>query len=1056
MRTYLVIITLFSSLVAFAGEVTEEQAFRKAMQFMPGKQFKQQRMRRAPAKVGNAYYVFNAENAGGFVIVSGDDRATPILGYGNQGNLDLENLPGNLKWWLESYAAQMAVLGDVREASAPNVVGPAIEPLIHSKWNQDWPYNNMCPDGNCVDYDEAGYDINNRCVTGCVPTAMAQVMYYWKYPKSCHALDSYEAAEGKMLKALPETTFKWDYMTDTYSYLSSDESANAVAELMRYCGQAIHSYYAPGVSSGYADPSVIAKDFGYSKNIRELERDDYTIRQWETIVYQELAARRPILYSGASDMGAHQFIIDGYDGQGLFHINWGWSGIPDAYFVLSLADSGSEQGIGGSVGAYYFGQKALFNMQPGEEGEVMRPLMRMLGSHLYPPQMNNTYVRTDAMTDFADVYLAAGISTRYALEPESKMSAEVGWALYQADELKLLVGSMPVAIPAKLFGDIPNEMTVSFGAGLSEGDYQLTQVFRFSEDAEWERCEGYAINSILVEVTPTTLTMSVPDKRMSFAVNGMSVSDYPEAGSKVGVSANITNNGGTQQLTAVLWIQKQGETTWKQCGKTTCYTDFGMSTDIGLTFLQEEPGTYNLKLTTNASEEALATATVTIAATEEIVVEGLRYRCAPAYKLAKLIRNDEADMSVEQVNIQQIVKSADGVDCKVVAIDDAAFYAWGLTSVAIPEGVETIGADAFRYCDKLVKIVLPSTVTSIGANAFYGTMNLSALISHIQEPFEIGKETFMYQYVDWVTNSKSIYPSEATLFVPVGSKAKYEAQTGWSLFGIIEEGELREAVVDGIRYAYATGGTTATVIQDDSYQELTDANIAASLIIDGQIHKVTAIGNSAFLYCYNLSSVSLPDGLETIGKRAFIGAGFTDIKLPSTLKAIGDEAFWNTNVQTMIVPEGVETIGDQAFANMHSLTRLDLPESLTKMGVRLILGCEKLTSVNSSITDPYAISSYTFIFEQSLVTDSWVLTPSPATLYVPIGTKVKYETLSGWTKFANITEGPKEDETGIHPIRTEAEKHKIFDLSGRQVKRPGKGVYITNGKPVIFPNPSKL
>lgn len=1043
---------LFVSIVSFAGKITEKQALQKAQHFMQSKQFKHRNLRRAPSTRSNAYYVFNAENNDGFVIVSGDDRTTPILGYGNTGNLDMKNLPDNLKWWLESYAAQIAALGDEQEAAAPTVLGPAIEPLVQSKWAQDLPYNSMCPDGNYIDYDEAGFDRYDRCVVGCVPVAMAQVMYYWKWPESCPAVDSYEVTEGKTLKGLPATTFRWDDMTDSYSYLSSDESVHAVAELMRYCGQAVHIIYGTGVTSGYANPSAIIKTFGYSKNTHELERDDYTTSQWETIVYHELAAQRPLLYSGASETGGHQFIIDGYDGHGLFHINWGWNGIPDSYYVLSVADAGTNQGIGGSSGAYYFGQKALFNMQPGEDGEVLRPLMRMVGSHMYPPEVNNTYMRTDATTDFSDVFISLGISVNYAMEPDSEMSAEVGWALYQADELKLLVGNREITIPATQFNTISNEMTVSFGAGLPEGSYQLSPVFRFSGDTDWERCEGYGVNSLMVEVTPTTLTMRAPDNNnMSFVVNSMTVSDYPEAGSPISVSANITNNGETQQLTAVLWIQKQDETTWKECGKATGYTDLGTTIDVSLNFLQEEAGSYRLKLTTNNAEEALATADIEIAASEEVVVEGLKYRCAPAYKRAKVIRNYEGDINVEHVNILQTVESGDGTDCRVVAIEDAAFYGWGMTSLVIPEGVETIGFNAFEACNQLTQIVLPSTVTSIGNKAFYNTWNLSVLISHIQNPFEIGIETFMYQNIDMATNWKSIFPSAATLYVPVGSKHKYEALSGWSQFGVIEEGELLETVVDGIRYAYTTGGNTATVIHDDSYQELTAVTIPAEVVINGKTFSVTTIGRSAFNSCGNITSISLPEGLETIGDYAFVGCGFTEIKLPSTLQKIGKEAFWNCCMKTMIIPEGVKTIGDFAFANMYNLTQLDLPNSLTKTGYKLIFGCNQLKSVNSYITDPYAISSSTFISELNFVTETntWVTTPSPATLYVPHGTKEKYEALSGWTTFANIKERPSEKETSIQSIRMKSGKDKIFDLSGRQMKALRKGVYITNGKKIL-------
>lgn len=1005
---FLILVGLFTTSSVMANEVDHNAALKKAQTFMPGRQFTESTPVSSACSrgvdSGQSFYVFNAEDNRGFVIVSGDDRTRDILGYAEYGNLDTDHLPANVQWWLDSYASQISALSRLEPAS-PQTIGPAIEPLIQSKWNQDAPYYNMCPDGNYVDYYENGYDDFERCLTGCVPTSVAQVMYYWKWPETCPALDGYVNYVGKSLKALPSTTFNWADMTDTYSTVSSSEAADAVAELMRYCGQALHVTYGTGATSGYADPSILINTFGYSKQIRELKRDEYTISQWEAMVYKELSERRPLLYDGASEViGAHMFIVDGYDGRGLFHINWGWSGLPDSYFVLSLCDPGSVQGADNSSGAYHYSQKALFNMQPGKDGEVMRPLLRSVGSHMYPPEMNNSYTRTNATSDFSDVYLCFDLYAYYPIKPESEMAVEVGWALYQADELKLLIGSAPTTIPAEKESKIHNEMTRSFGAGLPVGSYQLCQVFRLQGETDWERYEDYAVSSVNVDVTPTQLTMRVPDKyNMSFQVNSLRLSDYPEAGSQCSVSANITNNGDTQQLTSVLWIQKQGETDWTQCAKTTCYTELGKSADISLPFLQEEAGTYNLKLTTLNSDEALATATVKMAAYVDVVVDGLTYRCTPDYKLAKVIRDFSADIYVNSVNIQTTVK-ANGVDCKVVAIGNNAFYGWYLTSVTIPEGIETIGVNAFRYCSKLDKIVLPSTVTSIGAYAFYGTYNLSLLVSHIQNPFEIGNEMFMFQESEYTNNIMGFFPTNATLYVPIGSKSKYEALSGWRQFNVIEEGDLMESVVDGIRYAYATGGLTATVVQDDSYQQLTEITIPSSVVIDGKTLQVTAIGNSAFRECSNLKKISLPKGLEKIGDDAFLRAGFTEITLPGSLKTIGKEAFWNCIIKTLTVPEGVTTIGESAFAYMYNLVYLELPKSLTKIDRRLILGDNKLTSVATRSTDPSSISDLTFINSLDRDENGWVLTPSQATLYVPKGKLAAYQRLKGWNYFAVIKE----------------------------------------------------
>ena len=434
--------------------------------------------------------------------------------------------------------------------------------------------------------------------------------------------------------------------------------------------------------------------------------------------------------------------------------------------------------------------------------------------------------------------------------------------------------------------------------------------------------------------------------------------------------------------------------------------------------------------------------TVTFAAYEDVAVDGLLYRCVPQYGRAMVIRDFGADTSVEKPTIQQNVTS-NGVDCKVVAIDNSAFYGWNMTSLVIPEGIEAIGADAFRYCHNLTKIVLPSTVTSVGTYAFYGTQNLTTVISHIQDPPAIGKELFMYQLGDNIINSMCNYQTEATLYVPIGCRSAYEAQSGWSQFDVIEEGDLVETVVNGIRYAYVMGGATATVVKDDNYMELTDVTIPATVMIDGKPLRVTAIGNSAFEYCGNLLNITLPEGLERIGYKAFVMSGIPSITLPGSLKMIGKGAFWNCPIQTLTVPDGVTTIGESAFAYMLNLVRLELPESLTKIGMNLIMGCENLTTVICHITNPYAISSRTFIYDEKYEEDSWtwIFTPSYATLYVPEGELTAYQSLVGWNCFAEIKE--MKQDTGIGNT-TDVDRHNAvhYDLTGKTISPAARGLHI--------------
>lgn len=215
--------TVLVSIAIFAGNVTEQQALTIARQFMQGKSFQQKQVHRAATVGDNQFYVFNAEGQNGFVIVSADDRTIPVLGYADKGSLELDKLPVNARRWLESYAEQIKALGDdVQTDTHPRrVLGSPVSPLLTCQWDQGAPYNLQCPT-----YGE------DHCVTGCVATAMAQVMYYHKWAEVVNAtLPSYMTAKNLYVDELPPTAFKWGKMKDEYVYDETGESADAVAEV---------------------------------------------------------------------------------------------------------------------------------------------------------------------------------------------------------------------------------------------------------------------------------------------------------------------------------------------------------------------------------------------------------------------------------------------------------------------------------------------------------------------------------------------------------------------------------------------------------------------------------------------------------------------------------------------------------------------------------------------------------------------------------------------------------------------------------------------------------
>ena len=327
--------------------VSNNSEARKMMNSNAGDQFVLHRAVMGDAKIAEpVFYVFNSKTS--FIIISGDDRAEVVLGYG-EGNLDMDNLPDNMRVWLSGYKKQIEYLQErpgavVEKMMAPNRAQD-VSPLLTSHWHQSSPYYDQCV-------------INGvQCVTGCPATSLAQVFYYWKYPTAeTGVVPAYRFRENYYsswtnVAALPSTTFDWANMKNTYGYGSSTASKNAVATLMRYVGQAEHMGYGANGSGISSDSAILivkaCKFFGYDNNVRSVKKNNYygtynyyTDTQWASMIQAELEAGHPIVYMAISDEGqggGHAFNVDGYQvSSNKYHINWGWgTNMGDGYFALN-------------------------------------------------------------------------------------------------------------------------------------------------------------------------------------------------------------------------------------------------------------------------------------------------------------------------------------------------------------------------------------------------------------------------------------------------------------------------------------------------------------------------------------------------------------------------------------------------------------------------------------------------------------------------------------------------------------------------------------------------
>ena len=391
MRRFLFLCLSFTFLMIggnlWAQKISMDDAKQRALQFFAKSSTLSKGKKKVPRKnprmvtalSSDAYYIFNDESNGGFVVVSGDSRTRSILGFSESGTFDATAMPANMYAWLQGYADEISWLqrqdedGPFAMATVSNQVSDSerlpIAPLVTTTWNQGVPYNNKTPQ-----YKSGSYYY--RSATGCVATAMAQVMNFHQWPQAETAvIPGYKTSSYNMsLSSLAATTFNWEKMRDSYSDDYTTEEADAVATLMKYCGWSVMMDYGPQ-SGSHSDLVAYALKnyFDYDSITTQcVSRSYYTYSKWVDLIYHELKNSRPVVYGGQSSGGGHEFVCDGYvyeDSTDFFHINWGWGGVSDDYFVLSALDP-EKQGIGGSTSAdgFHYGQDAVIGIQKPSDG----------------------------------------------------------------------------------------------------------------------------------------------------------------------------------------------------------------------------------------------------------------------------------------------------------------------------------------------------------------------------------------------------------------------------------------------------------------------------------------------------------------------------------------------------------------------------------------------------------------------------------------------------------------------------------------------------------------
>ena len=502
------------------------------------------------AEANPAYYIINAENNAGFVIVSGDDSVRDILAYSNKGNIDYNNLPDNVKYWLDFYTQEINNAVNFGTANDDSYIEtraakPVIEPLLGDiAWNQDEPYNLKCPLASG----------NTRTVTGCGATAMAMVMRYYNYPAHGTGSKNYTTATLKKQVGadFENTYYKWEQMLPQYNSTATNEQRNAVAELMYHCGVALNMDFNVASSNGssagvFSQYDALIKNFGYNPNMYFRGRDFTTLGKWEKTVQDELLASRPVLYTGQGKNGGHAFVCDGSDGDGKYHFNWGWSGYANGYYALSALNPGTG-GIGAGAGSYNDSQYILCGVQPEATEDVVSGFV----CEGTATASKTSYGRNEAIdVTFTEVYNVSSV-----------FNGVYGLALYNGDEFVTFLseptknsvgvgmGWSRAAINGKVPASVPDGSYQLYLATQNYGEKTPTRLFGMEKTVMFYN----------VEIAGNTITLTKPTSNVSLMQAAPAeIVGISEVGSDITFKLQVENSGMTYEDEFGVYIAVPGD-----------------------------------------------------------------------------------------------------------------------------------------------------------------------------------------------------------------------------------------------------------------------------------------------------------------------------------------------------------------------------------------------------------------------------------------------------------------------------------------------------------------
>lgn len=930
------------------------------------------------------FYVFNNGDDGGFVIVGGDEAAKEILVFSDHGHFNYDEAPDNFKNMLEQYAEQISLAKPVEQkrmakAPATNVQKEDIADLIETTWDQWDPYNRAIPQlVNSYTGEEFAPP------TGCVQTAVAQVMKYWNYPEhgvghetkvldysQINAYDpgaaNYTPEFGTMVHNVDfaSTTYDWGNMLNNYTGEKTEKQINAVSTLMYHAGVACNAVWGVYETTGASPAEGLQKFFDYSPKAEEIERDEYDDETWEELIYGELKQDRPVLYSGVGDgYVSHQYIVHGYSSEyDMYKVNWGWGGTMDCYCKLTPVS-------GSTLLGYENHQTAVIRLQPAT--------------------MDNT-----SFLDYGDTFWCDGF--KYKVISSTYNTVE----LIKPDENEQQYSEPTITIPSKVnYGGLDYSVIAigknAFHRWVSPGVYlpsitemSLPDNLRIIRALAFAGCDIKTIsipNSVsymdqaclsstqIEEIELPNSLKSIPGQCFAYCYSLKSV-NIPEGVTSIGAYAfeNCTNLAILElpaSLTSLEWGVFRG------CNNLeilTCHSEtpplcseieypFSETTNTGYLFVPEtsidsyKNSTYwqdwkNIKPIESTDIPSLG---------KIVTFDNIEYKLIPTGAEISNVLIDGSELTIPDYIF------VNGAEWKVVSVGSHAFeyksfdkvvlpqylstikseafsgcyakqivipksvtiigtyafaYCYYLERIILPSSVESIPSGCFAYCRNLYEVELPSSLKNVDSDAFTGCENLFTIICNSEEtPLWNNYSPKFSNYV------------EGTVYVPSGSVQKYRSSNYWKDWRFIEPiesyNETHEPTIivkDRLSYRLLDHGA---IVLTPKYN-INDDNlvIPETIEYENKEYEVISIGINAFSNRY-FSSVHLPSSIHSIMAGAFADCSeLVDINLCDNITYIGVRAFERCyNLQSIHIPASLKTIYDSF--QLSSIEKMIIPEGV--------------------------------------------------------------------------------------------------------------------------------